>query len=184
MTEPLDFPDASAWEAWLLANHESQTEAWLRIGKAKSAESRLRIADALDVALCFGWIDGQRRSNDDVSFLQRYCRRRPTSSWSKINVAKVEVLTAAGRMRDAGLAEVAAAKADGRWEAAYESQRLAEVPADLAAALEANEAAKATFDRMGRSERYLVIMTLLKARTPATRQRVLDRSIERLAGQE
>ena len=182
--EPLDFLDARAWEAWLLANHGSQTEAWLRIGKANSAASRLRIADALDVALCFGWIDGQRRSLDDVSFLQRYSRRRPTSSWSKVNVAKVEVLTAAGRMREAGLAEVGAAKADGRWEAAYESQRLAEVPADLAAALETNKAAKATFDRMGRSERYLVIMALLKARTAATRQRVLDRSIERLAAQK
>ena len=182
--EPLDFAGAPAWEAWLLANHESQTEAWLRIGKANSAASRLRIADALDVALCFGWIDGQRRSLDDVSFLQRYCRRRPTSSWSRVNVAKVEVLTAAGRMHEAGLAEVAAAKADGRWEAAYESQRIAEVPADLAAALETNEAAKARFDRMGRSERYLVIMALLKARTAATRQRVLDRSIERLAAQK
>ena len=172
MTEPLDFAGAPAWEAWLLANHGSRTESWLRI------------ADALDVALCFGWIDGQRRSLDDVSFLQRYCRRRPTSSWSKVNVAKVEVLTAAGRMHEAGLTEVAAAKADGRWEAAYESQRLAEVPADLAAALETNKAAKATFDRMGRSERYLVIMALLKARTAATRQRVLDRSIEHLAAQK
>jgi uncharacterized protein YdeI (YjbR/CyaY-like superfamily) len=184
MMEPLDFPDARAWEAWLLANHESETEAWLRIGKANSGLSRLRITDALDVALCFGWIDGQRRSNDDESFLQRYCRRRPTSSWSKVNVAKVEVLTAAGRMHEAGLTEVAAAKADGRWEAAYESQRLAEVPADLAAALESNKAAKAMFDRMGRSERYLVIMALLKARTPATRQRTLERSIERLASEK
>ena len=143
----------------------------------------LTIADALDVALCFGWIDGQRRAYDDVSFLQRYSRRRPKSSWSKVNVAKVEALTAAGRMRPPGLAQVAAAKADGRWQAAYESQRNAEVPPDLAAALAANARATAAFERLGRSDRYAVILPLLKARTAETRATLLARAVARLARQ-
>jgi uncharacterized protein YdeI (YjbR/CyaY-like superfamily) len=136
------------------------------------------------VALCYGWIDGQRRAHDDVSFLQRFSRRRPRSSWSKVNVAKVEALMAAGRMRPAGLAEVAAAKADGRWEAAYESQRTAAVPPDLAAALAGNSRANAAFERLGRSARYAVILPLLKARTPETRARILARAVARLAAQK
>jgi uncharacterized protein YdeI (YjbR/CyaY-like superfamily) len=136
------------------------------------------------VALCYGWIDGQRRAHDDVSFLQRFSRRRPRSSWSKVNVAKVEALMAAGRMRPAGLAEVAAAKADGRWEAAYESQRNAAVPPDLAAALAGNSRANAAFERLGRSARYAVILPLLKARTPETRARILARAVARLAAQK
>lgn len=118
----LEFADAAGWESWLKAQHGEQAEAWLRIAKRHGGIATLTIGDALDVALCYGWIDGQRRAHDDVSFLQRYSRRRPRSSWSKINVAKVEALTAAGRMRPVGLAEVAAAQADGRWAAAYESQ--------------------------------------------------------------
>src|SRR6476469_6756154 len=131
--------------------------------KRHSGIDRVTIAEALDVARCFGWIDGQRKANDEVSFLQRYCRRSPKSSWSKINVAKVEVLTAAGRMRPAGMAEVEAAQADGRWAAAYESQRLAEVPPDLMAALGVNARADRTFDRLGKSDRYVLLLPLLKA---------------------
>jgi uncharacterized protein YdeI (YjbR/CyaY-like superfamily) len=139
------------------------------------------LAQALEVALCFGWIDGLRRACDDASFLQRYSRRRPGSSWSKANVAKAEALIAAGRMRPAGLAEVAAAQADGRWQAAYESQRAAAVPPDLAAALASDARASAAFGRLGKSGRYSVILPLLKARTPQTRARVLARVVARLA---
>ena len=142
----LEFPDAAAWESWLAAHHADASEAWLRIAKRGSGIATIAIADALDVALCWGWIDGQRKGLDEVSFQQRYCPRRPRSSWSQINVAKVEALTAAGRMRPPGLAEVAAAQADGRWAAAYASQRTAEVPPDLAAALAANPRAAAAFD--------------------------------------
>ena len=113
------------------------------IAKRHSGIASVTPAEALDVALCYGWIDGQRRAHDDTSFLQRFSRRRPRSSWSKVNVAKVEALMATGRMRPAGLAQVAAAKADGRWEAAYESQRTAAVPPDLAAALARNSRAYA-----------------------------------------
>ncbi|SIN36932.1 YdeI/OmpD-associated family protein [Micromonospora cremea] len=180
----LDFADATAWEAWLAAQHEVRGEAWLRIAKRHSGLASITIVEALDVALCYGWIDGQRKGLDDVSFLQRYSRRRPRSSWSQVNVAKVEALTATGRMRPAGLAEVAAAKADGRWEAAYESQRTAAVPPDLTAALAGEPRAAAAFERLGRSARYAVILPLLKARTPETRAKVLAQAVARLATQD
>jgi uncharacterized protein YdeI (YjbR/CyaY-like superfamily) len=182
--EVLEFPDADRWESRLAAQHGVQAEAWLRIAKRNSGLVTLTVTEALEVALCYGWIDGQRRANDDVSFHQRYSRRRPRSSWSKVNVAKVEALIAADRMRPAGLAEVAAAKADGRWDAAYESQRTAAVPPDLAAALAGNARANAAFERLGRSDRYAVILPLLKARTPQTRAKMLARAVARLAAHE
>lgn len=178
----LDFPDADAWSAWLEQNREDHTEAWLRIAKKNSGLQSISISDALDVALAHGWIDGQRRSNDEVSFLQRYCPRRPTSSWSQVNVQKVEALTAAGRMRPGGIAEVEKAKTDGRWDEAYESQATAEPPPDLVAALDANPAAKVAFEALGRTERYMIILQLLKARTPEGRAKILNREIGRLSG--
>jgi uncharacterized protein YdeI (YjbR/CyaY-like superfamily) len=180
--EVLEFPDAEAWEAWLAGHHATSTEAWLRIAKKGKGLASIAIGDALDVALCYGWIDGQRRSLDEVSFLQRYCPRRPRSSWSRVNVAKVEALTAAGRMRPPGIAEVEAAKADGRWAAAYESQRTAEVPPDLAAALAGDPAAAAAFERLSRSDRYWIILQLLKTRTPEGRAKNVARAVERLKG--
>ncbi len=177
----LELADSAAWESWLASHHQEHSEAWLRIAKRHSGRTSVTITDALDVALCFGWIDGQRKSLDEQSYLQRYSRRRPRSSWSQVNVGKVEALLAAGRMRPAGLAEVAAAQEDGRWDAAYEPQRTAEVPADLVAALADDPRASATFERLGRSARYQVILALLKSRTPETRKRTLAREIARLA---
>lgn len=178
--EILELPDAAAWQTWLETHHADQNDAWVRIGKRHSGLSLLGIADALDAALCYGWIDGQRRAYDADSFLQRYSRRRPTSSWSKVNVEKVEALHSAGRMRPAGIAEVQAAKADGRWAAAYEPQRTATPPADLAEALTVRPRARASFESLGRSGRYAAILPLLKARTPEARQRALARVVERL----
>ncbi len=178
----LDFPDAEAWSAWLEANRDDHSEAWLRIAKKNSGLQSISISDALDVALTHGWIDGQRRSNDEVSFLQRYCPRRPTSSWSQVNVRKVEALTAAGRMRPGGIAEVEMAKADGRWEAAYESQATAEPPPDLIAALAVKPEAKSAYEALGRTQRYAIILQLLKARTPEGRAKTLAREVERLGG--
>lgn len=129
----LQFRDAAAWETWLSAHNEKRAEAWLRIRKRYSAIALVTIADALDVALCYGWIDSHRRALDDETFLQRYSPRRPKSSWSKINAERAEELISAGRMRPAGLAEVERAKADGRWTAACEPQQTAEVPCDLGA---------------------------------------------------
>jgi uncharacterized protein YdeI (YjbR/CyaY-like superfamily) len=180
----LEFADAAGWEAWLAEHHEVQTEAWLRTGKRHSGAKLLSIGGAAEVALCYGWIDGHRKAYDDVSFLQRYSRRRRGSTWSKVNVAKAEALIAAGRMRPAGLAEIEAAKSDGRWDGAYEPQRTAEVPTDLAAALAGNPEASAAFERLGRSDRYAVILPLLKARTPERRKKLLARAVEQLAAEQ
>lgn len=180
----LAFLDMAEWESWLETHHRDESGAWLRIAKRRSKVPGISIEDALDGALCFGWIDGQRRSNDDASFLQRYSPRRSTSSWSRINVEKFETLYAAGRVRPAGLAAVEAAKADGRWAMAYESQRTAEVPPDLATALADDARAAAAFEQLGRTERYGVILQLLKARTPGRRQELLERAIVTLHGSD
>jgi uncharacterized protein YdeI (YjbR/CyaY-like superfamily) len=118
----LTLASAAEWERWLEQNHDSSDGAWLRIAKKGSAKTTITIGEALDLALCFGWIDSRREGLDDDYYLQRYSPRRARSNWSRINVGKVEELTAAGRMRPAGLAEVERAKADGRWEAASRSE--------------------------------------------------------------
>lgn len=177
----LAFEDAAQWERWLADNHDRVPAVWLKIAKKGSGRPSPTIGEALDGALCFGWIDGQRRSFDDTHYLQRYCRRRPGSAWSKVNVARVEAMAAAGRMREPGLAAVAAAKADGRWGAAYESQRNVTVPPDLAAALAANPRARQAFEALGKTERYLVILPLLKTRTPAGRAARIEKTIATLS---
>lgn len=183
MVDILEFTSGTEWEAWLEAHHADSPDAWLRIAKRSSKTTGLSIDDALDGALCFGWIDGQRRANDAESFLQRYSPRRKTSSWSRINVDKFDALAAAGRVRAAGYAEVEAAKADGRWSAAYESQRTAEVPPDLAAALAVNPRAARAFESFGRSQRYAVILELSKTRTLERRETVLAKAIAKLEAQ-
>jgi uncharacterized protein YdeI (YjbR/CyaY-like superfamily) len=182
--ELLAFGDATEWESWLADHHAIQSEAWLKIAKKGSGRPGVTIAEALDVALCYGWIDSHRRPHDESYFLQRYSPRRRGSAWSKVNIDKVEALIAAGRMRPPGLAEIEAAKADGRWDTAYESQRTATVPADLAAALARDEPARAFFESLGRTDRYAVILRLLKARSPASRAAQLQRMVALLrAGQ-
>ena len=176
----LEFDTGVEWEAWLEDNHDTAPDAWLRIAKKSSRLPGISIEEALDGALCFGWIDGQRRSNDADSFLQRYSPRRSTSSWSRINVEKFAALDAVGRVRAAGHAEAEAARADGRWAAAYESQRTAEVPPDLVAALAGSARATAAFAALDRSSRYGVILQLLKARTPERRGTLLAQAIAKL----
>ena len=176
----LDLPDGPAWEAWLEEHHATAPEAWLRIAKKGSGLASLSIGEALDGALCFGWIDGQRRGLDDASFLQKYCPRRARSTWSQVNVEKVARLTAEGRMRAAGQAEVDAARADGRWDAAYERQSTATVPDDLAAALAADPVAAAAFEALGRSERYVVMLPVLRATSPSARARQVARALVQL----
>ncbi|MEW2354216.1 YdeI/OmpD-associated family protein [Spirillospora sp. NPDC029432] len=171
------FEDAAAWEAWLADHHETEGGVWLKIAKKRSAATSITIGEALEVALCYGWIDSQRKSHDEDYYLQRYSRRRKGSPWSRENVERVEALTAAGRMRPPGLAEVAAARADGRWDAAYAAQRNATVPPDLAAALAADPRAAARFEALDKTARYLVILSLLKARTPAGREARLKKAL-------
>ncbi|MEV8226910.1 YdeI/OmpD-associated family protein [Streptomyces sp. NPDC079167] len=168
-------------DAWLEKHHGERTELWLKIAKKNSGITSVTASEFLDAALCYGWIDGQRKSLDETYYLQRISPRRPGGSWSLVNVRKVEVLTAAGRMRGPGIAEVRAAREDGRWESAYPSQKEATVPADLAAALAAVPGAAERFERLGRTDRYLVILELLKARTPEVRAARLDRRVTKLA---
>lgn len=163
----LAFDDAAEWEAWLAEHEGTATEVWLRI--AKKGHAGLGISDALDVALCFGWIDSNRRGNDETSFRQRYSPRRAGSPWSQVNVEKAEALEVAGRMRSGGRAQLAAARADGRWDAAYARQRDAAVPVDLVDALAGSPTASAAFDALGKTERYAIILPLFKARTPRAR---------------
>jgi uncharacterized protein YdeI (YjbR/CyaY-like superfamily) len=179
--EVLTFADAAGWEAWLAARHDQAQGVWVKVAKKGSAHRSITAAEAGEVALCYGWIDSVRRSASDGFFLQRYSRRKPDSSWSRVNVDRAQALTAAGRMRAPGLAEIDAAKADGRWQAAYESQRNAPVPPDLTAALALNQPAKEAFNQLGKTDRYLVILPLLKARTPEARAARLRKTIERLA---
>jgi uncharacterized protein YdeI (YjbR/CyaY-like superfamily) len=177
--EVLAFPDAAAWESWLARHHGRQAGVWLKLAKKGSGIPSVTSDELVDIGLCWGWISGQRRSLDASFHLQRYVPRRPRSLWSRVNVDKVEVLLAAGRMREPGLAEVRAAQADGRWDAAYASQREAP-PADVVAALEAHPVARAAFDRLDKTARYLAYLPVLQALTPAARATRLDTMITTL----
>jgi uncharacterized protein YdeI (YjbR/CyaY-like superfamily) len=179
--DELAFVDAEAFETWLERHVGHQPGVWLRLAKAGTGIPSLTSDEAVDVGLCFGWISGQRKALDDRHYLQKYVPRRPGSRWSLVNVRKVEVLTAAGRMRPEGLSEVAAAKADGRWDAAYASQREADVPDDLGAALASTPPAARAFEALDRSRRYAVILQLLTARSPEARSRRLAAAVEALA---
>lgn len=176
------FEHGDALEAWLEEHHADSSGLWLKLAKRKSGVPSVTAAEVVDIVLCFGWIDGQRRSCDEVYYLQRITPRRRRSLWSQVNVDKVAALAAAGRMRAAGLAEVEAARADGRWDAAYPSQSRAAVPADLAAALEADEAARGFYEALGKSDRYLVILRLVTAPTPEVRAARLGRAVTAMAG--
>lgn len=165
----MHFVDATAWEQWLIA-HPDARGLWLQIAKQATGIASVNYAQALDVALCHGWIDGQKKGLDAQFFLQRFTPRRPRSLWSKINQAHVERLTAAGRMAPAGLREVQAAKADGRWEAAYQGAGSMQVPPELVAALRGNRKAKAFFDALDKTNRYAFCWRVQTAKKPETRQ--------------
>ena len=174
------FRDAAAFESWLAENVDHQPGVWLKIAKKSSGIASLTDDEAVDVGLCFGWISGQRRSLDTSYYLQKYVPRRPRSRWSQVNVHKVEQLTTAGRMRPSGIAEVGAAKADGRWDAAYVSQKDATIPSDLAAALAASARAARAFETLGKTDQYAVILDLVTARTPETRSAHLRKAVATL----
>ncbi|MFI9154796.1 YdeI family protein [Streptomyces sp. NPDC053367] len=167
--DALFFATPADLDAWLSRHPAPHAGLWVKVAKKGSGLRSVTAAEVNDVALCHGWITGRRRALDTSHYLQRITPRRPGSVWSMVNVRRVAELTAEGRMRPAGLAEVAAARADGRWEAAYESQRNAAVPEELVRALEDSPRAKAAFERLGRTDRYLVMLGLLRARTPEAR---------------
>jgi len=174
------FADPDALEAWLEENHDSSEGLWLKIAKKGTARSSVTYAEALELALCFGWIDSQKRGFDEQYFLQRFTPRRPRGRWSRINRDKAEALIAAQRMRPAGLAEVEAAKADGRWESAYAGQRTAEIPDDLQCELDASPAAAEFFAALDSANRYAVIYRLNDAKKPETRERRLRKFVAML----
>ncbi|MFB9515079.1 YdeI/OmpD-associated family protein [Streptomyces purpureus] len=173
--------DTGVLEAWLEGHHATASGVWLMLAKKGSGVTSMTSEEVIDVALCFGWIDGQRRAYDAVHFLQKITPRRPRSLWSLVNVRKVDALTAAGRMREPGLAEVRAAQEDGRWAAAYPSQKEATVPPDLEAALAASPEARDFYDSLGKTDRYLVILRLVTARTAENRAERLTRMVAKLA---
>jgi uncharacterized protein YdeI (YjbR/CyaY-like superfamily) len=174
------FATPAELEAWLEANHAESEGVWLKIAKKGVEPPSVTYGEALEVALCFGWIDSQKRGHDESHFLQRFTPRRPRGRWSKINREKAEALIEAGAMRPAGLAEVEAAQADGRWDAAYESARTATVPADLQRELDANPAAAEFFAGLDGANRYAILYRLDEAKKPETRERRLRKFVAML----
>lgn len=178
------FRTEAAFAAWMKANHARETEIWLKIHKKGSGLPTVTNAQALDVALCWGWIDGIRKSFDEQSFLQRYTPRRARSVWSQINRDHVARLTAAGRMTPHGQRQVDAARADGRWDAAYapiRSANRATIPEDLRAAIEANPRARKTFRTLGRLNLFALAFRTNNMKTPAGRAKKIAALVAMLA---
>ena len=173
------FASAADWEGWLEANHAA-AGVWIKVAKKGSGIESVTTAEALEAALCFGWIDSRREALDGEYFLQRYTPRQPRGRWSRINREKVERLIAEGRMRPAGLAEVERAKTDGRWDAAYDGARTATVPDDLQRELDARPAAKAFFETLNSQNRYSILYRLDDAKKPETRARRLAKFVAML----
>ncbi len=178
--EPVFFDGPEAFEAWLEAHGSTADGLWIRMAKKNTRIVSLDWTRAVEVALCFGWIDGQARRIDDQWFMQRFTPRRARSIWSKVNRQKVEALVAAGRMRPAGLAEVQRAKDDGRWDAAYDGMATASVPDDLAAALEQAGMTDA-FTALSAQNRYAILHRVQTAKRPETRARRIAQFVELLA---
>ncbi len=174
-----DSPDV--WERWLDEHHAASPGLWLEIAKKDSGITSVTYADALEVALCYGWIDGQKASRDARSWLQRFTPRSKRSKWSQINCAKAEELVTSGRMRSAGLAEMERAKGDGRWEAAYAGQRTMAVPDDFRKALESTPEAAAFFASLDSRNRYAVLYRVQDAKKSETRARRIAQFVEMLA---
>ncbi len=174
--------NTGAWRRWLAAHHEDETGVWLVLAKkGRRGPTKLTYDQALDEALCHGWIDGQVGRRDEATYRQRFTPRRARSPWSERNVAHIGRLQAEGRMHAAGAAAVERAKADGRWEAAYPGQRTIEVPADLAAALAAEPKAQAMFEVLTSQNRYAVLYRIHQAKRSDTRARRIDELVAMLA---
>ncbi len=178
------FPHQKAWETWLDANQTTSTGVWLRLAKKGSAVQSVSYGEALEAALCYGWIDAQKKPESERFWLQRFTPRRDKSIWSKVNRAKAVALIEAGRMQPAGLDQVKRAKKDGRWDAAYDSPAGAEVPDDLQAALDRNAKAAAFFRTLDRANRYAVLWRVQTAKKAETRAGRIRQFVEMLARNE
>jgi len=180
----LTFASQAEWESWLERHGSATTGVWLRLAKKAADRPTVSYAQALESALCHGWIDGQKKAENEHYWLQRFTPRTARSIWSKINTAKAEALISAGRMHPAGMREVERAKQDGRWDAAYSSARTATVPDDLQKALDANKKAKAFFATLDGSNRYAVLFRIQNVKKAETRARKIARFVEMLANGE
>jgi uncharacterized protein YdeI (YjbR/CyaY-like superfamily) len=176
----VECPDDAHWERWLEEHHARAKDAWVKIAKKGSGVTTVHYPEVLDTAICFGWIDAVRRPLDDTYFLQRFTPRGPRSKWSQVNREKAQALTATGRMRPAGHEQVRAARADGRWDAAYEPQSRASIPEDLQKALDAEPKAREFFATLKGQQRYAFLYRLHNVKTEKGRQRRIANYIELL----
>lgn len=175
------FESQQAWSDWLNGNHGQTDGVWLKFAKKNSGHTTVNYAEAVEEALCYGWIDSQTKSLDSKFYLQKFSPRRARSIWSKINVAKVETLLEAGKIKPSGLAQIESAKADGRWAAAYASPRETEIPDYFLKALGKNIPAKDFFESINKSNKYAIAWRLHQAKRPETKQRLAQKFIEMLA---
>jgi uncharacterized protein YdeI (YjbR/CyaY-like superfamily) len=181
-TSPLvrAFRDANAWESWLAKNQTATDGLWMRIAKKASGTKSITYAEAVEIALCYGWIDGQKKPESETTWLQRFVPRRPRSIWSKVNREKVLALIASGEMKPAGLEEIERARKDGRWEAAYDSPSTAAVPADFERELDRHPKAKAFYKTLNRANTYAILWRLQTAKKAETRAKRMRSFIEML----
>jgi uncharacterized protein YdeI (YjbR/CyaY-like superfamily) len=182
--QTVEFNKATEWQKWLAAHHANTDGVWLRFYKKGSGVKTLTYAEALDSALCYGWIDGQAKKYDELSYVQKFTPRRARSMWSKRNIDHVARLNDAGLMKPAGLAEVERAKADGRWQAAYDSPKNMVIPEDFLMAVKQNKKALSFFETLGKTSRYSIGMRLQTAKKPETRARRFALLLEMLAKHE
>lgn len=188
MVESVDgaraFTSARAWRTWLERNHDRVDHVWMKIAKKGTGTTTVTYPEAVEVALCFGWIDGQSKKFDDVYSLQRFTPRRSRSPWSRINRDRAEALIASGAMRDSGMREVQRAQSDGRWDSAYEPPSRATVPDDLARALDVVPSAKAFFKNLDGRNRYAILYRIQDAKRAETRTRRIEQFVAMLANGE
>src|SRR6266498_4533161 len=180
----LPFENKKRWTDWLAKQHDKSAGVWLKLSKKDSGIPSITYEEALDVALCYGWIDGQKKGFNDKFWLQKFTPRGPKSIWSKINTEKAEKLIASGKMQPAGLKAIELAKQDGRWDAAYESQKTISVPEDFQAALDKSQKAQAFFATLNSVNRYAILFRVHNARRPETRQKRIQQLIEMLERNE
>ena len=180
----LPFRTKKKWADWLAKQHATSAGVWLKLGKKNSGIPSVTYEEALDVALCYGWIDGQKKGHDDKYWLQKFTPRGPKSIWSKINTEKAERLIVSGKMKPAGLKAVEAARQDGRWDAAYASQKNIVIPEDFQAVLDSNKKAKDFLSTLKSAERYSILFRIHNAKKPETRAKRIQQYVEMLARNE
>lgn len=175
------FPDPDTFEVWLAENHQNSPGLWLKLFKKDSGIPTIRYAEALDIALCYGWIDGQKQRFDDQAFLQKFCPRREKSIWSKINIGHIERLSQEGRMQPAGMAAVERAKTNGQWDLAYDSPGNMTLPEDFLKALRKNKKAEAFFNSLNKTNVFSIGFRLQTARKPETREKRMKQILDMLS---